>query len=466
MVSKRFPLASKWPFLSITHLPVFVWLFLCLFAIRDTFKGERVYKADKVISEDIYDYYGYVTATFIHGDLRLRFLDEGKPVSGTWWQHKSDIGYRYFRFTCGVAILYLPFFLVGHSICLLTDFPADGYSLPYAISLVCAGLFYFCMGLFWLKALLKRHVTPFIASLTLIAVALGTNLLYYGTTEAPMSHVFGFAFCTLFVLKVELFWERPTRHRAFLVGCVFGICMLIRPTHALLVVILLLYGLTHVRDVVKHTKVMLRHYSQLLIFATGALLVVSLQFIYWKYTTGQWLFFAYKGEGFIWDSPPMIVSGLISGRKGWLVYTPILLLSIIGIVMSWFKANRYSFSIPLFLVGSLYVTFSWWCWWYGGSFGMRPLVDFYGLLAIPLALFVSRMFDSNWAAKGAVLSFVCASVYLNIHFTHLYRVGIMHWDSMTYRALWHLRPGNTFDPTVFETLLDPPDYKAALKGER
>ena len=47
--------------------------------------------------------------------------------------------------------------------------------------------------------------------------------------------------------------------------------------------------------------------------------------------------------------------------------------------------------ISVFLVLNVYIIFSWWSWWYGGSFGARPMIDSYGILAIPLAAMIEQM---------------------------------------------------------------------------
>src|SRR5690349_18012744 len=53
------------------------------------------------------------------------------------------------------------------------------------------------------------------------------------------------------------------------------------------------------------------------------------QMIYWKYYTGTFLFYTYGEEGFYFFNPQLF-NVLLSYRKGWLVYTPIMVFALIG----------------------------------------------------------------------------------------------------------------------------------------
>lgn len=127
------------------------------------------------------------------------------------------------------------------------------------------------------------------------------------------------------------------------------------------------------------------------------------------------------------------------------------------------KKPAWALIIGLYLIATAYVTFSWWSWWYGGSFGSRPMIDAYALLALPLAVYAQRMLEEapRWLRRLS-LGTVCALVALNLVQTYQYTAGFIHHDSMTRPAYFHVLTNWDFAP---QALLAPPDYEAALEGQ-
>ncbi len=101
--------------------------------------------------------------------------------------------------------------------------------------------------------------------------------------------------------------------------------------------------------------------------------------------SGSWVVWSYAGEGFYFTRPA-IAGVLFSYDKGWFIYTPVAFISMIGFFPLW-KVNRSAtISIGLTLTAAIYFTAAWWCWDYANSFGMRPMIDFYALVAVCLLL--------------------------------------------------------------------------------
>jgi hypothetical protein len=160
---------------------------------------------------------------------------------------------------------------------------------------------------------------------------------------------------------------------------------------------------------------------------------------------------------------PHIINGLIGFRKGWLVYTPVMLLSLTGLIVLKRYVAGIRLAILIFLPLFIYVIFSWWCWWYGGSFGSRPMIDIYGILALPLAASLTFLFQSRGWVKIASGIALAALLSLNQFQMGQYRTSVIHWDSMTwqtYRAVF--LKANA--PANFGDLIRNPDYEKALRG--
>jgi hypothetical protein len=138
-------------------------------------------------------------------------------------------------------------------------------------------------------------------------------------------------------------------------------------------------------------------------------------------------------------------------------------LALVGVVLLFKKQKQFSWAILVFTIVNMYVIFSWWCWWYGGSYGMRPMIDSYGMLAIPMGLFFSEIYNyRKYLYKIAVV----ISMFLiiqNLFFMRKYRRGSIHWDSMTKEAFWYSY--SRISPlSDYWEYLEQPDYEKAKQG--
>jgi hypothetical protein len=192
--------------------------------------------------------------------------------------------------------------------------------------------------------------------------------------------------------------------------------------------------------------------------------VITPQLIYWKYVSGSFFFYGYGDEGFFFGDPEFI-KGIFSYRKGWLVYTPVMAFSIVGMYFTWKGHRQFFYPVLVFIMLHMYISFSWWCWWYGGGFGQRIMVETYAILALPLAAFFEWLYRRHFAILIPMMLIVGFLVFLNQYQTKQYYWGSIHWDAMSKNAYWYsfLKKKPTDE---FYELVEPPDYKAALEGDR
>jgi hypothetical protein len=208
----------------------------------------------------------------------------------------------------------------------------------------------------------------------------------------------------------------------------------------------------------------LRKYYLVLLMVLMSIVVWLPQMIYWKYVTGQYLFFSYGEKGKFFFDQPQVLNVLLSYRKGWLIYTPVMILAVSGFFFLW-KANRKLFwPVLLYFLVNLYVVSSWGLWWYGGSFGMRALIDAYGVYSLALAAFSAWIFNHRSRIfQLAYFVVLAVFVYHNIFEIRQYHSGAIHYVSMTKEAYWdsfgRLNPSQRFIH-----LLVFPDYKLAETG--
>jgi hypothetical protein len=148
----------------------------------------------------------------------------------------------------------------------------------------------------------------------------------------------------------------------------------------------------------------------------------------YKAQIGQWFIYAYSHEQFYFLDPHMF-DFLFSFRKGFFVYTPIFILSVVGIY-SWYRKSKFQalWWLSTFIVIT-YIFSSWHMWWYGGTYGTRVFIEYYLFLALPLALWLTKQ---RGVTLKIVVTVACLFIFNNVLQQHQYRKGILHYEAMTW----------------------------------
>jgi hypothetical protein len=440
------------------------WLAIIVVAILYLiqYKQLRSWIVKSPITWDQADYYAYLPTFLIYADPDLAIVKKNRPLYGERFKHFiSAKGKPVFRMTMGVAIMNVPFFLAGHIWAIREGFPADGYSEPYYLIMWLSGIFYVLAGFVTLRQLLLRYVDDFAVALTILCVGLATNLFNYATYDALMSHAISFFLMSLFIWLTARFHSSPTFFKMAALGVVWGLITLIRPTNCLILLFFVLFDVTSRQAFLMKMRFYILHPLYLFVFMCTSFFVFFPQLLYWYVQTEQWLFYSYGEKGTFFFLHPRLADGLFSFRKGWLLYTPVMILAMLGILLLYKKQQQLFASVAVTFSLALYVMFSFWCWWYGGSFGCRPVVEYYSLLAIPLAI-VFNVLALRKRVLAVTLIFAGACLWLNVKQQYYYRQGTLHWDSMSKDFYIDLMLGRPLDGTK----LDPPDYEqAALDGK-
>ncbi len=415
----------------------------------------------KVIAEDIIEYYGYLPAAFIYDDVGMSFTGGNYYYGDKFWGLPGDSLFRYQKFTMGLAFAYAPFFLIAHAYCHFTGIPATGFTPPYPLLLLVSTLVFGFMGLIYFRKLLLRFFGEWASAFTLIAIFLGTNLFSYITHLAPLSHAYLFCLVAAFLHYTFRFFEKPGPLTASLAGLSCGWLVLIRPADAPVAMLPLLLFFSRPGTPREKFAFMKKQFPAILLFSTSVLIVFLPQFIYWKHTSGSWLVYGYGDEGFHFSNPH-IVEGLFSFRNGWLIYTPMMFPALAGLPFLFHRHRELTIPFLLILLACSTIILSWWCWWYGGSFGNRAFVDLYPILGLGFAALFHGLQKSGLAKQIPVIILVSFFIFLNQFQAMQYRRNVLTQDSMTaksYAAIF--LKGEK--PENLSQLIELPDYEAAKK---
>lgn len=425
------------------------------------------FKKQDVIKWDVVGYYSYLPAIFIENDLRLNFITPENEQTLSW-NHYGYIydkeGHRIIKYSMGTAVLYAPFFILAHVLAEPLGFAPDGFSSIYHFFIQFSSLFYLIIGLLFLRKLLLKHYTESLVALTIGIVFFGTNLLYYSSVESAMSHSYTFSLTCVLLFLIDKYYARPSVKTILFLGVVAGLIILIRPLNGILCMSILLYNTTN-NPIKNRLDFIKQHLKHVLLFFVTTLLVILPQLIYYKYVTGDFLAFSYGEKEKFYFSNPHLIDVLFSFRKGWFIYTPIMLITIIG----WFiirKHNLQGFKTSLSIIFPLYLFLvsSWWCWWYGGSFSQRTLIDIYPFLALVLIAVLDYVNKQNLILKRCFYGLISVLIALNLLQTVQYKYNIIDYDGMTFEAYKHVF--GSIDSNIKDsTLLHKPNYENAILGK-
>jgi hypothetical protein len=421
-------------------------------------------KEERVVEYDIHWYYAYLPAKFIYNDIELKKSDYQYGDNHYWfWKVKTADGHEIIKSTMGLAFMYAPFFFVAHTYAQFSDYPRDGFSEPYKIFLLLSAIFYLFVGLDFLKKILLHYkFSDAHIAITLLLLGLGTNLLCYSSQSAPMPHVYVFCLIAMFIYYTIKWYHVQSIKTTIILGFLFGLISLIRPSNVIIILFFLLYNVSNWAEFKERMLFLKKTHLQLISIALLTILIWVPQLIYWKIVTGHFIAYSYTDEGFFFLHPH-IIDGLFSFQKGWLVYTPMMAFAIVGIFILKDNLKKLRLPIVLFLIINIYVIFSWWCWWYGGTYGQRSMIDCYALMAIPLATFVKFVSDKKWYYNTAFYCVATFFIWLNIFQTFQFENHSLHWDAMS-KELYFKQFGKMEKIKDFDTYLSYPNYEEARSG--
>ena len=418
-----------------------------------------------VIKWDVVTYYSYLPAVFIKKDIRLDFMEDApEEEKYKFFYAKTETGGKVIITSMGLSYLYAPFFFVAHALAPVFGEPRDGFQSINQFFLVFSALVYVGFGFYFLWKLLVRYFSPKVTAITMFLIGMGTNLYYYSTHEGAMSHSYSFSLIALFLFLLARWYEDANWKNSVLLGLVYGLIALIRPSNVLLIILIILWEVDSVQALWQRFRFLVRKTPLILIIFGAFILPWIPQMLYWKEVAGNFLYNSYSevGSSFYFDNPH-ILDLLFSYRKGWFVYTPLMLFAIAGF-MPLFRLQKGLFYGPvLYLAVMIYVFSSWWSWWTGGSFGIRSLVDLMSIMALPLAALISSLGNrKKWFGAGiaVLLTFV---VFLNIFQTRQYQKVLIHWVGMTKESYWtiFLRTKDRYG--YWQNLMEP-DNQLAREG--
>ncbi len=393
-----------------------------------------------IITSDGRGYYAYLPALIIDQDATFSKVAE---------REAKLLGYRHYKpgylvksgnhsmnkYFAGEALLLLPFFLAGTFFAWISGGDINGFSFFFQFFIGLGTLFYLFAGLNFLKKILEYlQIRPAVVMLTLFLILFGTNLFYYSLWQPTMSHVFSFFAINGFLWVTIVAIQNWKVGSALQMGLCLGLVCLIRPTN-MFVILLIPFLFENSLKLKQFVRIAWSKKRSRLVLILSFLVIVSIQLILWYLQTGRIAIWSYQNEGFNF-SRPEIFNVLFSWRKGLFIYTPLILVALSGLIPLVIKNRMRFISMAVFLILSTYLIASWWNWYYGDGFGLRPFIDYYGIYAILLALLMNA--SRSRAVVYGFMVILSPLILLNLVQTWQYTHQVIQPNSMNKAKFCHV----------------------------
>ena len=406
-----------------------------LLGLSGIFDNEAMYG---LIHADAQGYYGYLVAIFLEHSFNWEqviqsYADVYFDGGGADFTVHSELG-RVNKYYAGTAVLMLPFFLFSCLAAVVFDFPVDGYSQPFQIGTMCGALFYAGVGMYFLSRYLeKRGTSREISLFVVVSVLFATPLFHYSISEPAMSHAYSFSLFCIFLFSVDAWFKKETNGWLIISSLVFGLIVLVRPANGL-VIFSIPFIAGGIGPLIEKLRFMSGLGKKLLLGVLVVFAILSIQSFMYMAQVGKALIWSYEGEGFNFAEPE-ILNVLFSFKKGFFVYTPIAFLGTLGLIWMLFKKKTEAIWLLVFLALSVYVISCWWNWYYGGSLGMRALIEYLPFFALGLAFLLQNV---GRAVKTVVVTTCLVFVSVNLVQSYQYQKFILHWDGMNKERFWEV----------------------------
>ena len=349
------------------------------------------------INSDGIGYYVYLPAVVIEKDITLqksvatiatkRGIDQYTDNEFFGMRQTTDNNWIN-KYPVGLALVELPFFFLADSLTQLTGGMRDGLSSYYQWAISLAGLVFLQVGMYFSYKVLYRRFGHTLSLILLTFLLLGTNIIHYSVYEPSMSHIYSFALVSMTLFLLDKYLEQKTFKWIIAMGLTISLIGLIRNLN-LLFAFVPLFVIYRNSDITKRRVIMQKTLATWFVILSVFFIP---QLIYWQISTGSITSLGYFNESFNFLQPQLL-NILFSVYNGLFFWHPLLLLVFPGFYYWWKSGEDKSLSksISIFLIVLVYILSSWWAWWFGYAFGMRPFIDFYILFLIPIGYLFVRL---------------------------------------------------------------------------
>jgi len=423
----------------ISKYSAFIFLFLSLLFISSINKENyKTGSYNSTLFVDPAGYNVYLPATFQYGFEKSfpDYIDHVVAYGFTLGENKKVVT----KFTYGVALLQSPFYIAGLAVCKLLGVPNTGYSPVNHLIVDIAGIFYACLGLFFLVKLLLHFYPLKLSIIAAFAVFIGTNTFYYASVQPGMSHIYSSFLIIVALYSIHKYAMQQRFKHFLLLSFCFLLIVLIRPINVLYVLVIIGFNIYSYNDLKTRIRILFT-VKNIITVILIAVIVFTPQLLYWKFAYGNFFADSYKGESFSYLTQPKLTEFLFSPHNGLLVYSPLYLVLFLITLFVFRRKNIMYASVLFIIIFVTYLSASWHVFYFGCGFGARNFVELSCLLSFPLAEFFFT--HKNRMVKALLVVLIMGCVFCNLKLMYSWDtcfLGKDDWDWREYRCMLYQKP--------------------------
>jgi hypothetical protein len=344
-----------------------------------------------IVHGDGVGYYAFARAPLIQHNLRfeedwrranLNFAQTRTDPDGQLLPDEyADNGYVSNPFTVGPAILWFPFLLFAHVVVLFLNFlgkhiASDGFSFPYRMAMALGTAAYGFTGLLLSFFLSRRHIEARWALLATVGIWWGSSLPVYMYFNPAWSHAHSAFAVALFLW----YWDRTRSSRNtaqwLILGLISGLMVDIYfPNGVFLLLPLIESVLSYATLLKSQPRVARTLFLQNLFF----ILTICFAFLPTIITRriifgGFFRFGLYSHLSWNWSAPHGFAL-LFSSNHGLLLWTPLVVLSLIGLIFTPRQSRILALYLALAVAAFYYLIASYPYWDGTSSYGNRFFIS-------------------------------------------------------------------------------------------
>lgn len=402
--------------------------FILLFLFSVILYSAVIFRVKTILWGDSLYYYAYTKSIVLDHDID--FQNEAYRDSGGFPNEPeiSEItGKIINKFSPGTSILWIPGFLLGHSLSKVLEFveviaAADGYNFLTQYIVAISAILFSIVGLFFVFKTVKLFFNTKIALLTLLILYLATQMFYYTSLDPLNSHSASFMLSAMFLYLLSIFssTKNLSWQKMLVLGFVGGAMTLVRNQDIVLLIPASIYFLTKNGDK-SNKEGLMEMFNRMILFWGSIFLVMSIQLLI---TTNLYGMigspYIIGGEELSWFNPDFI-RVLFSFGNGLFTFAPVLIIALIGLFLARKNISKSQHQVTLFkqlclisiiaFIFQLYVVASWGREIIGGPYGSRMFISVLPYLSLGLAIMIKRY--NNHVKFNAIYYVGLAVLFIN-----------------------------------------------------
>lgn len=281
---------------------------------------------------------------------------------------------------------------------------------------------------------LRTFFSITVSLLTIGFIVFGTNYFWWIFFDGATPHNFLFT-CFAAVILFTIKWHREQKWTwIFLIFCFTILACFIHALSALILIFPVLLGVHDRTSWSDRLGQIRKNPGQYFLLLLTLITVILL-------TRFKW--FAEPGTVFYYGDPeaavyPFLASSahliLWSFKKGWLIYTPMMLLAIPGMYFLADRKRELFYAVFFFFLFWFLLASSNKGWADDPGFGQRFFIETYAVLALPLGFFIDRIFTDGKRFSKVILILPVLFLILNLFQTWQFSAKILIPEKMNREA--------------------------------